>query len=163
MKWLYGASIILFIIPVQTLLMGQVQLWGVKPDLALVLTYFLGWAVGEVNGLLWGSTLGGLIDLFSIGTLGVNVLLKAMIGFFSGLLGRSIFKPVFWVHAAILSGISLIHDLLGEFVLHREAWPPPFEEILVRGFYNGLLILLLFFLFSNRIKGRIADERDAPS
>ncbi|MDC4224944.1 MAG: hypothetical protein MPW15_12125 [Candidatus Manganitrophus sp.] len=71
-----NCTIFLLLIPVQTLLLEKIQIAGVKPDLALILVYCFSWAKGEIHGLLWGVALGGLIDLFSIGLLGVNFILE---------------------------------------------------------------------------------------
>lgn len=154
MKWFLRIALFLFLIPVQTLLLEKIEIGGVKPDLALVLVYCFSWANGEVHGLLWGMALGGLIDLFSIGLLGVNFLLKVAIGFTIGMLGRSFLNlSLFW-NALIFFLISILHDLIGTLVVEGTRgggglWMIHYD-IIGRALYNSLFAIGLLFLFSKR-------------
>jgi rod shape-determining protein MreD len=154
MKWFYRVAIFLFLIPVQTLLLEKIEIGGVKPDLALVLVYCLGWAYGEVQGLLWGVALGGLIDLFSIGLLSVNFILKATIGFTIGMLGRSFLNlSLFW-NLLIFFFISLLHDFIGTLLVEGMREGGLFllfqQEMVGRALYSSLFAIGLLFLFSKR-------------
>lgn len=154
MKWFYRIAIFLFLIPVQTLLLEKIQIAGVRPDLALVLVYCLSWAYGEVQGLLWGVALGGLIDLFSIGLLGVNFILKTTVGFTIGMLGRSFLNLSLLWNISIFFFISLLHDFIGTLLVEgmREGgfFPWVQHEMLGRALYNSLFAIGLLFLFSKR-------------
>lgn len=154
MKWFLRIALILFLIPVQTLLLEKIQIGGIKPDLALVLVYCLSWANGEVHGLLWGIALGGLIDLFSIGLLGVNFILKTTLGFTIGMLGRSFLNlSLFW-NVLIFFFISLLHDFIGTLLVEGPREGSLFlmiqQGIIERAFYNSLFAIGLLFLFSKR-------------
>ena len=154
MKWLLRIAIFLFLIPVQTLLLEKIQIGGIKPDLALVWGYCLSWANGEVAGLLWGVALGGLIDLFSIGLLGVNFFLKVTIGFTIGMLGRSFLNLSLLWNVLIFFFVSLLHDFIGTLVIEgmREggSFPMIQPDMFGRALYNSLFAIGLLFLFSKR-------------
>ncbi len=147
MRWLWGIPGILLLIPTQTLLLESVEILGIKPDLSLVLTYCLGWRLGWPQGVLWGMALGGLMDIFSVGVLGVNFFLKAVIGLIAGVMGRSVFDPSLWGRGVIFFLISLLHDFLGGVFLYRVANFLPVHEMLFRGVYNSVLMLIFVFIF----------------
>lgn len=154
MKWFLRIALFLFLIPIQTLLLEKIQVGGVKPDLALVLVYCFSWANGEVHGLLWGVALGGLIDLFSIGLLGVNFILKTTIGFTIGMLGRSFLNLSLLWNACIFFFISLLHDFIGTLLVEGMREGGLFllvqHEMIGRALYNSLFAIGLLFLFSKR-------------
>ncbi len=154
MKWFLRIALFLFLIPVQTLLLEKIQVAGIKPDLALVLVYCLSWANGEVHGLLWGVALGGLIDLFSVGLLGVNFILKTTIGFTIGMLGRSFLNLSLLWNVLIFFFISLLHDFIGSLLVEGMREGGLFlllqQEMIGRALYNSLFAMGLLFLFSKR-------------
>lgn len=150
MKWFYRILVFLFFMPVQTLFLENLRVAGIKPDLALIFVFVQGWAFGEVNGLFWGLALGGLVDLFSAGTLGVNLILKATVGFASGILGKSLLNLAVWVNCFLVFIISILHDLLGTFFLHGGAGAELNEiwgGIVLRALYNSLFAMIFFFVF----------------
>jgi rod shape-determining protein MreD len=157
LKWFTRIVIFLFFIPVQTLLLEPLKMGGVKPDLALLLAFMHGWAFGEMNGLFWGLALGGLLDLFSIGFLGINFVLKGIIGLFAGIFGKTLINLPIWGNGLIIFFISYLHDLIGTLLL-RGSEENGFTmvimgRIFVRALYNGLLATVLFYAFL-RIKNR---------
>lgn len=161
MKWFSKILIVLFLIPVETLILERLRIHGVKPDLSLVWVYLFGWVRGEVQGLLWGMVLGGLLDIFSVGILGVNFFLKAAIGFLSGILGKVLFNLVFWGPALILFLVSLFHDFFGVLFLYKETWvdTPIAGEMMIRGGYNSALAFLFLLLIRfNKTRKRVEYE-----
>lgn len=158
LKWLTRIVIFLFFIPVQTLLLEPLKVEGVKPDLALLLAFMHGWAFGEMNGLFWGLALGGLLDLFSIGFLGVNFVLKGIIGLFAGMFGKTLINLPIWGNGLIIFILSHLHDLIGTLLL-RGAGEDRFtmvimSRIFVRALYNGLLATAMFYTFLNTHRER---------
>ncbi len=157
LKWFTRIAIFLFFIPVQTLLLEPFKMGGIKPDLALLLAFMHGWAFGEMNGLFWGLALGGLLDLFSIGFLGIHFVLKGIIGLFAGIFGKTLINLPIWGNGLIIFILSHLHDLIGTFLL-RGSGEDQFtlnimSRIFVRALYNGLLAIVLFYAFL-KIKNR---------
>lgn len=154
MKWFFRITIFLLVIPVQTLLLEEIQIAGVKPDLALILVYCFSWAKGEIHGLLWGVALGGLIDLFSVGLLGVNFILKTTIGLTIGMLGRSFLNLSLLWNVLIFFFISILHDFLGTLLVEGMREGSLFlmiqPDMVGRALYNSLFAVGLLFLFSKR-------------
>ncbi len=153
MKWLYRFLLFLFLVPAQTLFVEKLSVGGVQPDLALVLVYTLSWSAGEAGGLLWGGALGGVIDFFSIGILSVNFFLKTVVGFASGMLGRSLLTLSLVWNILLFFLISLLHDLIGIFLVGgvEEGWSLPATvggEVVARAVYNTLIASILLFFFA---------------
>ncbi len=150
MKWFYRILIFLIFLPIQTLILENMRIGGIKPDLALVLVFVQGWAFGEVNGLFWGLAMGGLVDLFSVGFLGVNFVLKTAVGFISGILGKSLLNLAVWVNSFFIFIISVLHDVVGTFFLHG-LHGAEMKAILGnnvgRALYNSLFAMIFFFVF----------------
>ena len=88
MKQALYASLILGLIPLQVTGLNYVGIAGIRPDLTLIATFLIGFLGGEIEGLLMGILLGCVQDLFSAGSLWINLITKAMIGILAGLLGR---------------------------------------------------------------------------
>ncbi len=105
-------------------------------------------------GLLWGMALGGLIDLFSIGLLGVNFFLKITVGFTIGVLGRSFLNLSLLWNILIFFFVSLLHDLIGTLLVEGVREGGLFfmvrHEMFGRAVYNSLFAIGLLFLFSKR-------------
>lgn len=152
MIWFFRILICLAILPVQTILLEKCRVFGVKPDLSLVIVFVQGWFWGTPSGLYWGLALGGLLDLFSMGKLGLGLILKVLVGVIAGFFGKSFLHLSTQVYLALFLIISLIHDLAGNLILHgfgTEALQT--GEIVIRALYNGILSIAAVFLVSNRI------------
>ena len=158
MKWRYRFLIVLTLLPAQTLFLEYFRIKGVKPDLALVLVYLFGLVHGRGAGLLWGLAMGTILDLFSVGVLGLNLGFKTSVGYLAGTLGRSLAHLTFLANAAILFGISLLQDIVGTILLHGMG-PDRMNDLFLltrsvfipRAFYNSLLAAGLFLIFVEKI------------
>jgi len=164
LTWLYRILIFLSIIPIQTTLLENLRVAGVKPDLALVFVFVQGWLRGEKAGLYWGLALGGLTDFFSIGVLGLGFALKGVVGSISGLLGGSFLHLSLQAYVLIFFVLSMLHDVAGHFFLygfHLEAIQSHrVEDILIRALYNTVLSAgCILFLWGRREKGGLEHGR----
>lgn len=158
MRWPYRLLIVAALLPAQTLFLEYFKIYGVKPDLALILVYLLGLVYGRGMGLLWGLTFGTILDLFSIGVLGANLGFKASVGYLAGTLGRSLAHLTFLANAAILFGISLVQDIAGTLLIHGvggevvKDLPGLIQSIFIpRALYNSILAAVLFLIFVEKV------------
>lgn len=154
MFWFLKIFIFLSIIPLQTILLEKVQIGGTKPDLALVWIFVQGWFWGIRNGLYWGMALGGLLDLFSIGTLGLGLVIKGIVGCVAGILGKSFLHLSLQLYCLIFFFISFLHDISGTLFLHgfeTESLPAlGIDRLLIRALYNTVLGIGLVLLIRSR-------------
>lgn len=155
MLWFLRIFIFLSIIPLQTILLEKVQIVGIKPDLALVWIFAQGWFWGIKNGLYWGLALGGLLDIFSIGVLGLGLVLKGAVGCVAGALGRSFLHLSLQLHSLIFFFISFLHDISGTLFLHgieiETLQTLRIGELLIRALYNTVFGIGLLLLIRSRI------------
>ena len=71
---------------------AQVSLWGVPPNLTIVVAYAAGIRAGATKGLLLGAAIGVLEDSVSGNILGPNLMGKGMAGFFASFSSGSLFR-----------------------------------------------------------------------
>ena len=90
MKLLLYSGLVLLLVPVQTTLLPHVAVWGIKPDLGLVVAAVVGLVAGELEGLLVGLAIGWVLNLYSAGDLWLSLVTTAGAGLFAGLLGRQV-------------------------------------------------------------------------
>jgi rod shape-determining protein MreD len=87
-KQSFYLSLLLGLVPLQVTTLNYASIAGIRPDLVLIATFLIGFLSGEIEGLLMGLLLGCVQDLFSAGSLWVNLMTKGIIGILAGLLGR---------------------------------------------------------------------------
>jgi hypothetical protein len=90
MKILLYGGLVLLLVPVQTTLLPHVAVWGIKPDLGLVVAAVVGLIAGELEGLLVGVAIGWVLNLYSAGDLWLSLVTTAGAGLFAGLVGRQV-------------------------------------------------------------------------
>lgn len=108
MKQVLYCSLILGLVPFQVTALNYASIAGIRPDLILVATFLIGFLGGEIEGLLMGILLGSVQDLFSAGSLWVNLMTKGMIGILAGLLGRHLANATPVTVCAFLFVLSLL-------------------------------------------------------
>lgn len=128
------------IVPIQSVFLEKIKIGGIKPDIALVFIFVQGWVWGKKSGFFWGMVLGGFLDLFSTGTLGIALIIKSIIGALSGILGKSFLHLSLQGYVLLFLGISLLHDISGFFFLHglgaEEFFSALTGDALIRAIYN---------------------------
>jgi rod shape-determining protein MreD len=107
-KQVLYCSLILGLVPFQVTALNYASIAGIRPDLTLIATFLIGFLGGEIEGLLMGVLLGCVQDLFSAGSLWVNLMTKGMIGILAGLLGRHLANATPVTVCAFLFVLSLL-------------------------------------------------------
>jgi rod shape-determining protein MreD len=90
MKVLLYSGLVLLLVPLQTTILPHVAIWGVKPDLGLVVAAVVGLLAGELEGLLIGLAIGWVLNLYSAGDLWLSLVTTGGAGLFAGLTGRQV-------------------------------------------------------------------------
>ena len=99
------------VVLLQTTVLDIVAVRGVTPDLQLILLVFLALRRGSMSGQLAGFAGGLLEDLVSLAPLGFHALVRALVGFSSGLLHglirtSAVAVPVLILGAALVKGLA---------------------------------------------------------
>ena len=135
-------------------ILSNVYFLPVVPDLLLLFTVYISIQKGCLQGETVGFFSGLLLDFVSAAPLGLNALLRTIIGFMCGLfhltIGTSgIFTPIILGISATFTKVFftyLISFLFPGVVLTYAFFSKTF---LFECIFNGLLAPILFFIFSN--------------
>jgi rod shape-determining protein MreD len=108
-KWV-GLFVLLFIL--QTTTVPIISIYGIKPDLLILILCIFAFRTDVVPALTVGFFLGLTQDFYSPEILGQNALAKTVTGFFAGLFNERVMRidPVFQMTLILLA--FLLHDLI---------------------------------------------------
>jgi len=151
MWWRLGI-ILALLLSFQTTLLDLFSVYGVRPDLALILTVYCAIILGEYPGIAVAMTIGFLQDCLSGGLLGVNTLSKSLIGFaFANLKNKLVLEgpvPVgtFLAIASIFDG--LIYYLTSLVLFRQVPFGQFFSTLLIFALYNALVGVAGFYVLN---------------
>ncbi|MBN1135893.1 MAG: rod shape-determining protein MreD [Anaerolineae bacterium] len=106
----------------QATLIPRLTIWGVFPDIPLLLVVSWGLLRGSRQGLLWGFVAGIVVDLFSGAPFGAATVPLMAVGFMAGLGENLLFRNVLLLLLAIFLA-TVVYDLLFLFVVQISASP----------------------------------------
>ncbi len=128
------ASILLLISValIQSTVMPHLTLWGVKPDLMLLVV--ISWSLlrGAREGIFWGFVGGFCLDLFSGAPFGLSALALLIVSFFSGFGEATVFRTHVILPLATVFFASLIYGLIFLAVLNALGWSVTWLDSLSR-------------------------------
>lgn len=158
---LLGAAVLL-----QTTVLEFVAVFGVKPDLQLILVVFLALRRGSMSGQIAGFVGGLLEDVVTLSPLGFHAIVKALVGFCAGLPYGLIRASALVVPVLLVTGAALIKGVASG--LLSLAFQIPLdahlleERFWIESAYNVALSPLLFALLSQVRLLRTAGPRSTP-
>lgn len=154
MKILLKGAIIVVALLIQLTLINAITILGLKPDLILVVVVIFSLLKGEKEGTISGFASGLLQDIFSTGLLGINALIKTVIGFTCGILREKIFHehilfliPVITFIASFIQSI-LIFFLLRTFGIEYNLIWSLKQVALPEALYSSLLSPFIFLVIN---------------
>jgi rod shape-determining protein MreD len=146
----------------QSTLLSRISIFGVVPDLALLILVFSAYTNGAMVGQLAGFSSGILLDFLSAAPLGLNALIRTLIGALAGILEGAFFLDFFIFPMLLCAAstllkalvLSLLHWLLsGSIPAYPLAAPVLWVEL-------GLNTVIAPFLFAllKRVKALYAER-----
>lgn len=108
-KWT-GLFLLCFIL--QSTLVPHIKLFGVQPDLILLVLFLLSTKAGVMPGVYIGFLLGLGQDLFSPEILGQNALAKTIVGFIAGLFNEKVIRLDPVLQAVLLLMMFAVNDVV---------------------------------------------------
>jgi rod shape-determining protein MreD len=123
MKVLLYSGLVLLLVPLQTTILPHVAIWGIKPDLGLVVAAVVGLLAGELEGLLIGLAIGWVLNLYSAGDLWLSLVTTGGAGLFAGLTGRQVAQVTPMILSIGLLFLSLAGGMVA--VLSMRIFPIP--------------------------------------
>lgn len=148
-SYIFGFFLLLIAFLVQITLGSFLSIKGVQPDFILIVVALSAFIEGPINGAVSGFFGGLMLDLVSIRNLGLGALCKTLVGYFAGLVERTILAeniilPMFAIFLAtlvdrlIFTGVSF---LLGSAYPFREVF---WSQVIPTAIYNSLLVPLIY-------------------
>jgi rod shape-determining protein MreD len=135
------AAVVFVAAIVQVSAISSLQVLGATPDLLLVVLVSAALLRGAITGAIAGFTAGLIVDVATLGTLGVTALLLTLVGYWAGRYGETTgrgraYAPLLAVIAATaLYGVGayVLTYMLGEAVSARTALLPVLPALLLNG------------------------------
>ncbi|MDR2634126.1 MAG: rod shape-determining protein MreD [Treponema sp.] len=146
----------------QSTLLARLAVYRAVPDLVLGIIIYMAYMHGTMTGQLTGFFSGLVLDLLSAAPLGLNALIRTLIGAAAGLMKERFFLDPLFLPMALCAGATLFKALLlaGLHLLFTQGVPAyPLKEpaLWVELVGNGLSAPLLF-AFLKLFKNLLVDR-----
>ncbi len=155
MKFPLYCGLVLLLVPLHTTVLPHIALWGVAPDVGLVVAVLIGLLAGELEGLLVGLAIGWLLNIYSAGELWLSLLTKGGAGLLAGVFGRQVAHVTPTVLCIGLVTLSLLESLLAiatmKTVTLGGSWWIIRSIALPQACLDALLGIGLFWIASQRV------------
>jgi len=157
------AVLTLVVVFFQTCVVSEVPVLGVNADLSPLLVAFVGLLCGSMVGAAAGFSVGLLVDLMLLQTLGLTSLVLTLIGYWCGRLHelrdpQAALTPL--LVGAGASAVSLIGYSLMEFMLGVDA-PVSFEllrQIVLGVLVNTIVALPMWVIVRRVLEGALPED-----
>lgn len=138
----------------QTTVLHSFTILGVRPDIVLILTFFIGVNLGEEKGATLGFALGFIQDCLSSTLLGANAFSKGIVGFVFGYLrDKIVFENAFsqfaFILLASLIDVAIISLILFLTISDKTQVAIVLNKLLLSSVYTTLVgpVFILIFVF----------------
>jgi len=112
MRTLHHALILALALLVQTSWAHAIAIYGITPDVVLLVVVFIGITSGQVEAIIFGFVSGLLLDVYNPEFMGVNALANSVVGFAVGYSRIGIVAEDWTVQGIVILVAGLLHDLL---------------------------------------------------
>jgi len=164
--WLRAIALVFVAALLQVVVFSSMVVGGGAPDVLLVVVVALGLLRGSIPGAILGFAGGLVVDLATLGTLGVTSLVLTLGGFWAGRYGETTGRgrrlaPVVAVGSITLLAAAfgyVLHYLLDEEVVARHA----LVTSLAPAFVLNLVLALPVYALTRRIVGEELRAEPSP-
>jgi rod shape-determining protein MreD len=101
----------------QSTLLTRLAVFGAVPDLALGIIVYSAYVNGTMTGQLAGFFSGIFVDFLSAAPLGLNPLIRTLVGALTGLMKGAFFLDIFFLPMALCAAATIV-KALARFLLH---------------------------------------------
>jgi rod shape-determining protein MreD len=157
MKIFRNILLIALALLLQSSLFGRFALFGVTPDLAILVLIFIVSGSGRVGSVAFGFLIGFLQDVYSPEFLGTNAFTMSLIGYFLGLSRDRLTVENYSVKAVVALLVCIVHDLI-YLAFYANLDVSIMMKLFVReslpgAVYTSLLLVIFVFLWDNLLSG----------
>lgn len=115
----------------QTSWVHEIAIFGITPDLVLLVLVYIGISGGQIEGTAFGFISGFLLDVYDPEAMGINTLTNSIVGFAVGYSRIGVAAEELRVQALLLFLAGMLHDLI-YFTLYSIATPQPILSSVLR-------------------------------
>jgi rod shape-determining protein MreD len=156
-------ALIVFVVAIlQVSAFASISVFGAAPDVLLVTLVSIGLLRGSVTGAVTGFAAGLIVDVATLGTLGVTSLLLTLAGFWAGRYGETTGRGRPYAPLATVLAATVLVDV-GGYVLDSLLGPVVMREVLVSLpaalVLNGLIAYPVFALVRRLVGATERVER----
>lgn len=117
-KVVWGVVFILIAALLQSTVLSRLSVYiHAIPDITLIILVFMAYVNGTMTGQLTGFFSGFLLDFLSSAPLGLNALVRTLVGAFAGFIKGTFFLDIFLLPMALCAGATVFKVLIS-MVLH---------------------------------------------
>ncbi|HMF03209.1 MAG TPA: rod shape-determining protein MreD [Acidimicrobiia bacterium] len=162
------ALLIVAVVVLQTTVFSTgLRVFGVMPDLGLVLTVAVAFSLGPERGAVFGFVTGLAVDLFLTTPLGLSALTFALVGYGAGAVQGGLLRPFRWEAPTMGALGGLVGGVLfvgiGALVGREELLSlTSVRVILIAGVYDALLACAVFPIARWATGTRRVEVQGAP-
>lgn len=155
--WQKLALIVFFTFIFQSTITPYLTIGGIQPDFILILVVFLGFIYGSSIGGIGGFVGGLLQDIILSQALGVNAIIKIVLGYLSGFFQKKVYiEHYLYVIMGIFIATILSHflsNILNFLIgIRLPFWSVFWKLVVPAAFYNSLLSLFLIPVYYKYFK-----------
>ncbi|MHB1136304.1 MAG: rod shape-determining protein MreD [Coriobacteriia bacterium] len=148
-RWWTTAGALLGALVLQVMIAPHIALFGVTPNLLLLVVITLAFVEGSSEGATVGFIAGLLMDLLSTGPIGAWALVMSVVGYLSGSLRRNLFAEGWLAPVTVGVITALVADFAYLIVVTVIGVGPAFWSalgrlVLPRAVYNAVLVMLVY-------------------
>lgn len=156
-KYIFPILLFFPLLLLQTTLIPFISIWGVVPDLILILLVFYTLREGQIYGTVLGFVYGFFFDLITGSLLGSTIISKTVSGFIAGYFTNenkleNYFKNYVFVFIVLLCSAvdSLIFSFFSTADLRVNIFMLFIEQGLLPGIYTSVISVLVVFFYPKR-------------
>lgn len=139
---------------------------GIKPNLFIIFTLFIGLFLGKTTGFSLGIIFGLMLDLFIGKRIGINAIMLSVVGFIGGILDKSFSKESRITFMTMTFAVTILSEVINYtlqiIILKAEPIFVNFmQTIIIEAIYNAILVIILYPLIQkagNKVE-EIYNER----
>ncbi|MBN2247844.1 MAG: rod shape-determining protein MreD [Coriobacteriia bacterium] len=148
-RWWTTAGALLGALVLQVMIAPHIAIFGVTPNLLLLVVITLAFVEGSSEGATVGFVAGLLMDLLSNGPIGAWALVMSVVGYLSGSLTRNLFAEGWLAPVTVGVIAALVADFAYLIVVTVIGVGPAFWSalgrlVLPRAVYNAVLVILVY-------------------
>lgn len=157
------ALLLVAVVMLQTAVFPQARIFGVVPEIGLVVIVALAFIAGPSAGSVFGFAAGFSLDLFLQTPLGLSAFVWTIVGYGVGILQGAVLRSAWWFAPVLTFVAGLVGGALfivvGALVGQGQLWGwSSARTVLIAACYDALLAPLVFPI----VRFALRDERPRP-